>query len=165
MALKIPDRVSISILSNCVRYKASRQLWLRHFDEHWMRTLCSLDRQSKARWISNQRPVLRSHDQWGPIIGQGPDTTVKLPHDTQKGQPNAIPKISMLSLLSITAQLSFHASVTDHFHHLSKIISQFIPVDGVLARVNKEHTGHIWPPDTNWGSPDWKLSQLSGVFS
>ena len=113
-----------------------------------------------ALWIGNQRPVLRSHDQWGPIIGQGPDTTVKLPHDTQKGQPNAIPKISMLSLLSITAQLSFHASVTDHFHHLSKIISQFIPVDGVLARVNKEHTGHIWPPDTNWGSPDWKLSHL-----
>ena len=53
-----------------------------------------------ALWIGNQRPVLRSHDQWGPIIGQGPDTTVKLPHDTQKGQPNAIPKISMLSLLS-----------------------------------------------------------------
>ena len=117
-----------------------------HFGKLWI-----------GRRTSNQRPVLRSHDQCGPIIGpywcqrcppacvyivqwlQGPDTTVKLP---QKGQPNAIPKISMLSLLSITAQLSFHASVTDHFYHLSKIISQFIPVDwtpptGVLARVTQ----------------------------
>ena len=58
----------------------------------------------------------------------------------------------MLSLLSITAQLSFHASVTDHFYHLSKIISQFIPVDwtpptGVLARV----TQRAYRPSTGSG--------------
>ena len=150
----------------CVGYKASGQLWLRRFG-HWMRTLCSLDIKGqvdiqseasfKVTWPvwTNHRPVLMPEMSACVYIVQwlqGPDTTVKLPHDTQKGQPNAIPKISMLSLLSITAQLSFHASVTDHFYHLSMIISQFIPVDwtpptGVLARV----TQRAYRPSTGSG--------------
>ena len=79
---------------------------------------------------------------------QGPDTTEKLPHDTQKGQPNAIPKISMLSLLSITAQLSsMHQSriifiiYQRLFHNLFLLIELHQPE--CWPELHKEHTGLV----------------------
>ena len=138
-----------------------------------MRTLCSLDIKGqvdiqseasfKVTWPvwTNHRPVLMPEMSACVYIVQwlqGPDTTVKLPHDTQKGQPkNAIPKISMFSLLSITAQLSsMHQSriifILFLFWMIIFIIDYYIndywtPPTGVLARV----TQRAYRPSTGSG--------------